>query len=513
MKRITKIEAADTGTMRKLRVAAYARVSTDSEEQLISLDAQKNHYEVLIRSRKDWEYAGLYYDEGISGTKMAKRDGLLSMLADCEKGLIDYIIVKSISRFSRNTVESIETVRKLCSMGIYILFEKENIDTEKMEGELLLSILSSLAESESRSISENETWSIQKRFRNGIYKIAYPPYGYDYIDGEMVVNPEQSEIVKWIFAEVLSGSSTSHIAKELNVRGISTKRGGRWTGHTINGMIKNEKYTGDVIFQKTYSDDTFTRRRNYGERDQFFAQGHHEAIISHEDFDAANDMIARNAAEKGVYADSRKYQNRYTFSGKVICGDCGAVWKRRKIGDYFGYVCTTHLDDKDACTMKSIREDSIMAAFTTMMNKLIFARDKVLLPFSNALKTAEKAEYLDEFTALEEGLEKNLQKRQQITQLFTKGYLDPAVYAQQNDELLNLNARLTAEKDAIIAKISGGSKQKEALEDILHYTSGASMITEFDEDLFTRFVYRVIVYSRTEIGFDMKCGPVFRERI
>ena len=202
MKRITKIEAADTAA-KKLRVAAYARVSTDSDEQLISMDAQKNHYEVLIRSRKDWEYAGLYYDEGISGTKMAKRDGLLSMLADCENGKIDYIIVKSISRFSRNTVESIETVRRLCGMGIYIFFEKENIDTGKMEGELLLSILSSLAESESHSISENEIWSIQKRFRNGTFKISYPPYGYDYIDGEMVVNPEQSEIVKWIFTEVL----------------------------------------------------------------------------------------------------------------------------------------------------------------------------------------------------------------------------------------------------------------------------------------------------------------------
>lgn len=141
MKRITKIEAADTGAARKLRVAAYARVSTNSEEQLINLDAQKNHYEVLIRSHRDWEYAGLYYDEGISGTKMAKRDGLLSMLADCERGLIDYIIVKSISRFSRNTVESIETVRKLCSMGIYILFEKENINTMDSKGEVLLTIM------------------------------------------------------------------------------------------------------------------------------------------------------------------------------------------------------------------------------------------------------------------------------------------------------------------------------------------------------------------------------------
>ena len=366
MKRITKIEATDTGAAKKLRVAAYARVSTDSDEQLISLDAQKNHYEVLIRSRKDWEYAGLYYDEGISGTKMAKRDGLLSMLNDCEKGLIDYIIVKSISRFSRNTVESIETVRRLCGMGIYILFEKENIDTGKMEGELLLSILSSLAESESHSVSENEAWSIRRRFLNGTFKISYPPYGYDYIDGKMVVNAEQSTIVKRIFSMVLSGSSSADIARELNAEEIPTRRGGSWTSTTINGMIRNEKYTGDVIFQKSYSDEQFTRRRNNGERDQFFAQGHHEAIISHEDYDAANDMIARNAAEKGIYADSRKYQNRYAFSGKVICGDCGAVWKRRKISGYFGYACTTHLADKDACGMKSIREDSIMAAFTTM---------------------------------------------------------------------------------------------------------------------------------------------------
>ena len=140
------------------------------------------------------------------------------------------------------------------------------------------------------------------------------------------MNQEQSEIVKWIFAEVLSGSSTSHIAKELNAKGIPTKRGSRWTGHTINGMIKNEKYSGDVIFQKTYSDDTFTRRRNNGERDQFFAQGHHEAIISHEDFDAANDMIARNAAEKGICADRRKYQKDTHFRVRLsaeTAGRCG----------------------------------------------------------------------------------------------------------------------------------------------------------------------------------------------
>ena len=513
MKTITKIEAPDTHKAKKLRVAAYARVSTSSDEQLISLDAQKNHYEVLIRSQKDWEFAGLYFDEGISGTKMAKRDGLLALLDDCGKGLIDYIIVKSISRFSRNTVDSIETVRRLCDMGIYIFFEKENIDTGKMEGELLLSILSSLAESESRSISDNETWSIKRRFMNGTYKISYPPYGYDYIDGEMVVNEKQSKVVRWIFGQVLSGNSTAEIARKLNEEGVATKRGGSWTSTTINGMIRNEKYTGDVIFQKSYSDERFARHRNNGERDQYYVTDHHEAIISHEDYDAANAILDRNGAEKGIHADIRKYQNRYCFSGKIICGNCGAVWKRRKISGYFGYACTTHLADKDACGMKSIREDSIMAAFTTMLNKLIYARDKVLLPYANSLKNAQRTEYLDELNAIEEALEQNQQKRQQITQLFTRGYLDPAIYAQQNDALIKQSEQLTAQKNAITARVSGGDKLKKALEDILHYTSGASMLTEFDEALFTRFVDRVIVYSRTEIGFAMKCGPVFRERI
>lgn len=229
MKRITKIEAAGAKAKKKLRVAAYARVSTDTDKQLVSLETQKNHYEKYIKARPDWEYAGLYYDEGVTGTKLAKRDGLLRLLDDCDKGLIDYIIVKSISRFSRNTVDSIEIVRKLCQDGIYIYFEKENIDTGKMEGELLLSILSSLAESESRSISENETWGIQKRFMNGTFKIGYPPYGYKNVNGEMIVVEEQAEIVRWIFSEILTGKSSGTIAKEPNQRGVpsSVAAGGK----------------------------------------------------------------------------------------------------------------------------------------------------------------------------------------------------------------------------------------------------------------------------------------------
>ena len=513
MKRITKIEAAGAKTQKKLRVAAYARVSTDSDKQLVSLETQKNHYEKYIQARPDWEYAGLYYDEGVTGTKLAKRDGLKQLLDDCDRGLIDYIIVKSISRFSRNTVDSIEIVRKLCQDGIYIYFEKENIDTGKMEGELLLSILSSLAESESHSISENNKWSAQRRFQNGTFKIGYPPYGYKNVNGEMVVDQEQAETVRWIFSEVLSGKSPAAVAKELNRRGVPSKRGGRWEGHVINCMVRNEKYTGDIIFQKTFTDDRFNRHINRGEKNQYYMQNHHEAIVSRKTFDAANAIIDANGLEKGIQKDSEKYKNRYAMSGKIICGECGGTWKRVKLGSQFGFACNNHVKDKHSCSMKSIKEEPVKAAFVTMMNKLTFARGKVLVPYSEMLKGSNDAgtlERLDEIDAL---LEKNMERRQQIMQFFTKGLLDPAVYAEETDALVEEERRLTEEKDALSNQMSGSYEQQEAHTKLLKYTAKGRKLRTFDGDLFTEHVDHVIIFGRTEIGFAMKCGPVFRERI
>lgn len=183
MAKITKIEKRQQNNrVKKMRVAAYARVSTESAEQLLSLEVQKEHYENYIKANPYWEYAGLYFDEGISGTKIEKRESLLKLLDDCEKGKIDRVITKSISRFARNTVDCLEMVRKLTGLGVAIYFEKENIDTEHMNSELMLSILSSIAESESRSISENSKWSLKRKFENGTYVISYPPYGYENVD-------------------------------------------------------------------------------------------------------------------------------------------------------------------------------------------------------------------------------------------------------------------------------------------------------------------------------------------
>ena len=327
MKRITKIEENRLLNTKKLRVAAYCRVSTASDEQLISLEAQKAHYENYIKSNEEWEFAGLYYDEGVSGTKKAKRSGLLSMMADCEKGKIDFIITKSISRFARNTMDCLEMVRKLLDLNIYIYFEKENLNSGAMESELMLSILSSIAESESVSISENSKWATKRRFQNGTFVISYPPFGYDNVDGKMVIVPEQAEIVKQIFADTLTGKSTYAISKELNERGIPTKKGGRWTPGTINGIISNEKYTGDVIYQKTYTDSSFNRHTNYGELDQYLVRDHHAAIISHEEFDRANAVLKQRGREKGNGGDTSRYQNRYSFSGRIQCGECGGILK------------------------------------------------------------------------------------------------------------------------------------------------------------------------------------------
>lgn len=231
MKRITRIEenSSNQRFSKKLRVAAYCRVSTGSGEQLVSLETQKNHYESYIKSNPDWEFAGLYFDEGISGTKKAKRVALLQMMEDCKRGMIDFIVTKSISRFPRNTTDCLELVRKLIDLGIFIYFEKENLNPGDMESELMLSILSSLAEGESVSIAENSKWSVQRRFQNGTFKISYPPYGYKNVDGEMAIVPEQAEVVRFIFNQVLSGKSSNSVAAELQKQGFHPAR--EETGH------------------------------------------------------------------------------------------------------------------------------------------------------------------------------------------------------------------------------------------------------------------------------------------
>lgn len=521
MKKITKIaqNTADFHERSKLCVAAYCRVSTDSDEQLVSLEAQKKHYESYINANPDWEFAGLYYDEGITGTKKEKRPELLRIITDCENKKIDFIVTKSISRFARNTTDCLELVRKLTKLGISVYFESENINTGSMESELMLSILSGLAEGESASIAENNKWAIQKRFQNGTYKIACSPYGYDAVDGELVANEQQAEIVRFIFAEILSGKGLYKIADELNRRSIPSKKGGRWKGSTIRGMVGNEKYIGDAIFQKTYSDSQFNRHKNDGEKEQYLIRDHHMPIISREDFEAAQKVIEQRGKEKGVEKYGEKYLNRYPFSGKIICGQCGGAFKRRSHSSgskYIAWCCTTHIENIGKCSMKYVLDSDFEYAFVTMMNKLIFSHQTVLKPLLIGLREVNTDDSLVSIQDIDKKLEENAEQQNVLVTLMTKGYLDRGVYMKSSNNLLQEADRLQRQKESINRLLLSGNQHLSEVSALLQYATKAftaTLLKRFDGDAFENFVKRIIVYSRTEIGYELKCGVTLKERL
>lgn len=520
MRKVTKTSGnrALAAMQPKLRVAAYCRVSTHSDEQLVSLETQKNHYESYIKANQRWEFAGLYYDEGISGTHKEKRTELLRLLTDCENRKINFIVTKSISRFARNTTDCLEIVRRLTCLGVFIYFEKENINTQSMESELMLTILSSLAESESVSISQNNKWSIQRRFQNGTYKLSYPPYGYNYSDGQMLVNKEQTEVVRRIFSQALSGKGTQKIADNLNAEGIPAKRGTHWTASTIRGILGNEKYTGDVILQKTYTDEHFNRHYNYGEKDRYLIQNHHEAIVTHEDYEACAEILEQHGKEKGIGKGNSKYQNRYPFSGQIKCSECGGTFKRRTHGSgdskYIAWCCSKHINDVSECSMRFIREDFIHQAFITMTNKLIFGHKSILKPLLRSLRAVNYSDNIVQMQELEVKIEENKEHSQVLMGLMTKGYLDPALFIKQNNELRKEATILKEQKVALSHSVNGGMATVVKVEQLLKFASKANnQIESFDGELFDRFIEKIIVFSQEEIGFKMKCGITLKERL
>ena len=518
MKKITRIEpVAATKKAKKLRVAAYCRVSTGMDNQLVSLETQKAHYEEYIKSNQDWEFAGIYYDEGITGTKKEVRPALQKLIADCEDGKISYIVTKSLSRFARNTTDCLELVRKLLGLGVAVYFEKENLDTGSMESELLLSIMSSLAESESVSISENEKWSIRNRYQNGTYKIGYAPFGYSAVDGEFSINEDEAKWVRYIFAETLAGKSCNRIAKDLNEKQVPARKGNHWTATTVRGIVKNEKYIGDCLFQKTYSDFRFKRRVNNGERDQFYMENHHEPIISRKDFDAANQVLQQHAKEKNLIPGDAKYSRHYPFTKKIVCGECGSPFKRRinSAGTlkYPAWVCREHIKHKDKCSMKFIRESVFEDAFTTMMNKLIFGRKEILQDLLDALRKQNYKSSQLRVNQIDGALEAMAERRQSLTTIMTKGYIDPAAYTKEMNDLQAEAAALEEERERLTKEISGDMKRTDELREILKFTGKTDMLSEFDPALFERFVDHITVCSREEIIFHLKCGLDLQERI
>ncbi len=336
MPNLRKIEAAVPAIREKKKVAAYARVSMQSERMLHSLSAQVSYYSGLIQKNPDWEYAGVYADDFISGTNTVKRDEFKRMLADCETGKIDIILTKSISRFARNTVDLLETVRHLKDLGIEVRFEKENIRSMDGDGELMLTILASFAQEESRSISDNVKWGIRKRMQNGIPNGRFRIYGYRWEGDELVIVPEEAEIVKRIFQNFLDGKSRLETEREFAAEGITTRDGHRWTDSNLKVVLTNVTYTGNLLLQKEFVADPITKqkKKNRGELPQYYVEDTHPAIIDKATFDFVQEEMARRR-ELGALAN--KSLNTSCFTGKIKCPYCGQSYMHNKRTDR-GYM-------------------------------------------------------------------------------------------------------------------------------------------------------------------------------
>ena len=385
-RRVTVIPANPTGGnkaaagRKKKRVAAYCRVSTEQEEQLGSFENQVEYYTNLIENNPDWVLADLFTDEGISGTGTRKRTGFMKMIRACEEGKVDLVITKSISRFARNTADCLNYSRKLKALGIPIIFEKESINTMEASGELMFTILSSLAQEESRNISENTQWGIRSKFQQGIPHINCESLlGYDKDeDGNLVINEEQAKTVRRVYREFLEGWSASEIARRLNNDGIPGVHGKpRWFPITIERMLKNEKHVGDLLMQKTYTADFLTKRQedNDGELEQYFIKDNHPAIISRDDWEAVQIELKRREEYRqrhGIHSTGSSTENR--FYSRVFCGACGGKFVRKywKGNTSVFWKCeNAEKKQGHTCSMEIVREETLRSALVIAWNSIV----------------------------------------------------------------------------------------------------------------------------------------------
>lgn len=387
-------------------MAAYCRVSTAQEEQLLSYENQVNYYTTFINENPLYEYAGTYADEGISATNTKKRDEFKRMIADCRAGKIDMIITKSISRFARNTLDCLNYVRELKELGIGIIFEKENINTLDAKGEVLLTILSSLAQDESRSISENSTWGIRRRFEKGQHKMSTKRFlGYDTDeDGKLVINRKQAQIVTRLYTEFLSGKTVDYIKRIFEREGVKNWDGEtKWQATTLQSMLENEKYKGDAILQKSYTTDFLTKKRvqNNGEIQKFYIEDDHEAIIEPWIWECVQLEIERRKRymeEHGTNSYSHNTENN-PFASKIVCGVCGKVFARK------GWRSSTGIDRKVwqcserykvkgfmSCANRHVEESTLEKAFVMAWNGILENKEYFLRKWEEQEKSGDLLE-------------------------------------------------------------------------------------------------------------------------
>ncbi len=510
-KKVTKIPAVSrintSGVVdkpRKRRACGYARVSTDKEEQESSFDNQMRHYKEYITSREDLDFVGMYSDEGISGTSTRHRNGFNQMVQDALDGKIDLIITKTVSRFARNTVDSLTTIRKLKEKGVEVYFEEQNIYTLDSKGELLITIMSSFAQEESHSISDNTKWGIRKQYEDGKVRVAFSHFlGYDKgSDGELVVNQAQAETVRQIFKWFLEGLSPYAIAKKLTEMTTPTPTGKeKWYPSTVKSILQNEKYKGDALLQKEYTVDFLTKKRaknDNGALPQYYVEGDHEAIIDPETFELAQIELHRRTESR------TRYSGVSIFSSKIKCGCCGGwygnkVWHSNDKYKKHIYRCNNKFQEK--CTTPTLTEDDIKTAFISAANQLITNRTSIADNLKELLKELENTSAIELKIAELEAQMRVLDMRiQSLIEENTQSVLNQEDYQIKYDGLASqfeIVKHEYDEQEQILSKSKSNAKiLRQFVSAIL---SQETLIEEFDARLWGSLVDFITVHSKEDI--------------
>lgn len=523
-KKITKIEPVSQKYTQEaapvLRVCAYCRVSTGTAEQKDSFEAQVQYYSRMIQDKDGWIYAGIYADEARSGTKLTRRDEFHRMIQDCRLGKIELILTKSVTRFARNTVDSIRAIRQLKELGIGIYFEKERVNTLSEKSEQLLTILSSIAQGESESISTNNRWAIVRRFQNGTYTISSPAYGYvNDENGELVIEPEEAAVVRRIFNDYLGGKGSYAIARELRQEGLPTIRYSKgWQDSVVKGILQNPVYEGDLLQQKTYTTEgvPFIKGRNRGQLPQYLIKDNHEAIITREEAEAVRQLYEYRR-QKQCVDDWTIYQNRYAFSSRIICGECGSTFRRQKV--YIGkpyekiqWSCHQHIEDISKCRQKAVREDGIRQAFVQLWNRLASNYEAILLPLLAALKAVPGDPAQEkELEELEKRIQELKKQSHMLRKVLADGNIGSAVFIEQRNQM-DMEMEKACHRQQLLKEQKVFEQEIAQTEYLLTvFRNRPAIIEEFDEELFLMIIQQVTVYPAQRLGFRLKNGLELEE--
>ena len=482
--------------VKKLRVAAYCRVSTETEEQNSSYEVQVAHYTEFIKKNAEWEFAGIFADDGISGTNTKKREEFNRMIDECMEGNIDLVITKSISRFARNTLDCLKYIRQLKDKNISVFFEKENINTMDAKGEVLLTIMASLAQQESQSLSQNVKLGLQYRYQQGKVQVNHNRFmGYTKDEeGNLIIVPEEAEIIKRIYREYLEGKSLAGIGRDLEKDGILTAAGKpRWRPETIKKILLNEKYIGDALLQKTFTVDFLTKKRvkNEGHVPQYYVENSHEAIIPKELFlQAQEELHRRNNIYTGADKNKRLYSSKYALSTITFCGDCGDIYRRvywnirgRK---EFVWRCVTRIEQgPETCKNRTVKEGDLYDAVMTAINRLLAGGDNMIRTLEENIHAVigDTTEYkISEINKLLE------EKQKEVISLANKG--------KDYDFLADEIDRLREKRQSLLVEDASLSGENERIDELIGFIRKNKYRTLlYDDTLVRKLIQNVTVYE------------------